>query len=72
MFKAGMFFGNNKFFSGYKRCQVFEREKDQGFENHLYPRPQGTEVGRSNELNGVGNNFVFTPRNTGVGLWALH
>jgi hypothetical protein len=34
----------NKIFSGYQLCQMVEWRKNQHFEDHLRPCPQGTEV----------------------------
>jgi hypothetical protein len=33
----------NKILSGYQLHQVVKRRKNQHFENHLCPRPQGTD-----------------------------
>jgi hypothetical protein len=35
----------NKIFLGYQSCQLVEWRENQRFEDHLRPRPQGTEVG---------------------------
>jgi hypothetical protein len=34
----------NKIFSGYQPLQMVKRRKNQRFEDHIRPRPQGTEV----------------------------
>jgi hypothetical protein len=39
----------NKIFLGYQPCQVVEWQKNQRFEDHLCPRPQGTEVAGENQ-----------------------
>jgi hypothetical protein len=39
----------NKIFSGYQPRQMVEWRKKQRFEDHLRPRPQGTEVAAANQ-----------------------
>lgn len=41
---------NNKIFSGYRPCQVAKRRTTQRFQDHLCPRPQGTNVSTQQHL----------------------